>query len=144
MRTRRRLGRRLAKDRIGRGRRNHIGDRASRALTMIHVGAFFHVEGGSRAWLAEVSRIHLIRTAVAELRSRIGGFPEGAIEAGANLAASRESEYWGIRRRQRAFRNRCDRPSIISEGAIMSIPDRSLGKQPYGRGLPRLGSLRIS
>src|SRR4029077_7191402 len=52
--------------------------------------AFFNVELNLAHGLAEVSPVHLIRTAIAELRSGVGSFAEGTIEAG--------SEFRGIRK----------------------------------------------
>src|SRR6266478_3956790 len=52
-------------------------------LDHYHVGAFFQVEGDFFQGFAGVGGIHLVGTAVAELRSGLRGFAEGAVEAGA-------------------------------------------------------------
>src|ERR1700680_5275593 len=56
-----------------------------------HVGAFRDVEVDFAHSLAHVCRIHLVRAAVAELRSGGGRFAEWSVEAGGELGCVRKN-----------------------------------------------------
>ena len=93
--------------------------------------------------LAQVGPIHLIRAAVAELRGGVGGLAEGTVEARGELRSvgknGRVLEAGLIER----VRMAATRPSIMSEGAMMSMPARASETEVRARS-SRLASLSIS
>ncbi len=70
-----------------------VGDRR---LDHQHVGALFEVEHGLADRLGGVGGVELVAAAVAELRGRLGGLAEGAVEGGGVLGAVGDDRHAGV------------------------------------------------
>ena len=94
-----------------------------RRLDHHDVGAFLDVERDLAHRLATVRRIHLIRAPVAELRRRLRGLAERAVEPRRELRGVRHDRRRPACRARRARRRIAPtRPSIMSDGATKSAP----------------------
>ncbi len=99
-----------------------------------HVGALLEVELGLAHGLGGVGRIHLVAAAVAELRRRLGGVAEGAVEGGGVLGAVGDDRHAGVALLVELVADRAD-PAVHHVagrdrvGAGLGVGDRGFGQQ---------------
>ena len=102
-------------------RRNHIEIRHCR-LHHDHVCAFLDVRLNLAHGLAYVRPVHLIRSPVSKLRRRIRRLAEWTIKSRSKFRRIRKNRRIANPASSRALRIAATRPSIMSEGAMMSMP----------------------